>query len=109
MTDEIIPLEEARRRKAQETPRHDRRGRGRGGCRRAERYPGLRAFIGDGAGIPRIAAAIAARTLGPDHSVTKALARAAQTMEKVDFWKARLAIRTLRRDQREAMGQAAED
>jgi len=27
-----------------------------------------------------LAAAVAARTLGPDHSVTKALARAAQTM-----------------------------
>ncbi len=35
-----------------------------------------------------LAAAIAARTLGADHSVTKALARAAQTMGKVDFWKA---------------------
>ncbi len=56
-----------------------------------------------------LAAAIAARTLGPDHSVTKALARAAQTMEKVDFWKARLAIRTLRRDQREAIAEAGED
>ncbi len=55
-----------------------------------------------------LAAAIAARTLGPDHSVTKALARAAQTMGKVDFWKARLAIRTLRRDQREAIAEAGE-
>jgi hypothetical protein len=56
-----------------------------------------------------LAAAIAARTLGPDHSVTKALARAAQTMGKVDFWKARLAIRTLRRDEREAIAAAAEN
>ncbi len=56
-----------------------------------------------------LAAAITARTLGPDHSVTKALARAAQTMEKVDFWKARLAIRALRREQREVIVQAAED
>ncbi len=55
-----------------------------------------------------LAAAIAARTLGADHSVTKALARAAQTMGKVDFWKARLAIRTLRRDQREAIAEAGE-
>ena len=56
-----------------------------------------------------LAAAGAARILGPDHSVTSALARAAQTMGKVDFWKARLAIRTLRRDQREAIVEAAED
>ncbi len=56
-----------------------------------------------------LAAAVAARTLGADHSVTKALARAAQTMGKVDLWKARLAIRTLRRDEREAIAEAAED
>ena len=55
-----------------------------------------------------LAAAVAARTLGPDHSVTKALARAAQTMGKVDLWEARLAIRTLRRDEREAIAAAAE-
>ena len=55
-----------------------------------------------------LAAAVAARTLGADHSVTKALARAAQTMGKVDLWKARLAIRTLRRDEREAIAEAAE-
>ncbi len=54
-----------------------------------------------------LAAAIAARTLGPDHNVTKALARAAQTMGKVDLWKARLAIRTLRWDEREAIAEAA--
>ena len=53
-------------------------------------------------------AAVAARTLGADHSVTKALARAAQTMGKVDLWKARLAIRTLRWDEREAIAEAAE-
>ncbi len=55
-----------------------------------------------------LAAAIAARTLGPDHSVSKALVRAAQTMGKVDLWEARLAIRTLRRDQREAIAAAGE-
>ncbi len=54
------------------------------------------------------AAAGAAKVLGPDHGVTKALARAAQTMGKVDLWKARLAIRTLRRDEREAIAAAAE-
>ncbi len=58
--------------------------------------------------ILELAAAIAARTLGPDHSVTKALARAAHTMGKVDLWKARLAIRALRRDQREAIAEAGE-
>ncbi len=47
-----------------------------------------------------LAAAGAAKVLGPDHGATKALARAAQTMEKVDLWKARLAIKTLRRGQR---------
>ena len=29
----------------------------------------------------------AAKVLGPDHSVTKALARAALTMDKVDLWR----------------------
>ncbi len=46
--------------------------------------------------------------LGHDHSATKALARASITMAKADLWKARLAIRTLRRDQREAIAEAAE-
>ena len=55
-----------------------------------------------------LAAAGAAKVLGYDHGVTKALARAAQTMEKVALWKARLAIKTLRRDQREAIAEAAE-
>ncbi len=56
-----------------------------------------------------LAAAIAARTLGPDHSVSKALVRAAQTMGQVDLWEARLAIRTLRRDERKALAAAAEN
>ncbi len=56
-----------------------------------------------------LAAAGAAQVLGPDHGVTKALAKASITMAKVDLPKARLAIRTLRRDQREAIVQAAED
>jgi hypothetical protein len=54
-----------------------------------------------------LAATSAAKVLGYDHGVTKALARAAQTMEKVALWKARLAIKTLRRDQREAIAEAA--
>ncbi len=55
-----------------------------------------------------LATAGAAKVLGVDHSVTKALARAALTMAKVDFWHARLAVKTLRRDQREAIAEAAE-
>ena len=50
----------------------------------------------------------AAKVLGPDHSVTKALARASLTMDKVALWHARLALKTLRRDQREAIAEAAE-
>ncbi len=46
--------------------------------------------------------------LGPDHGVTKALARASMTMAKVDLWHARLAVKTLRKDQREAIAAAAE-
>ncbi len=40
--------------------------------------------------------------------VTKALARASMTMAKVDLWHARLAVKTLRKDQREAIAVAAE-
>ena len=50
----------------------------------------------------------AAHTLGHDHGVTKALARASITMDKADLWRARLAVKTLRRDQREAIAEAAE-
>ncbi len=55
-----------------------------------------------------LAAAGAAQVLGPDHGVTKALAKASITMGKVDLWRARLAVKTLRRDQREAIAAAAE-
>ncbi len=55
-----------------------------------------------------LATAGAAQVLGPDHSVTRALARASITMAKVDLWKARLAIKTLRRGQREAIAEAGE-
>ncbi len=54
-----------------------------------------------------LAAAGAAQVLGVDHSVTKALARASITMAKADLWKTRLAVKTLRRDQREAIAAAA--
>ncbi len=56
-----------------------------------------------------LATAGAAKVLGPDRSVTKALVRAAQTMDKADLWWARLAVKTLRRDQREAIAEAGED
>ncbi len=46
--------------------------------------------------------------LGADHGVTKALAKASITMDKVDLWHARLAVKTLRRDQREAVAAATE-
>ena len=41
--------------------------------------------------------------------MTKALAKASITMAKADLWKARLAVKTLRADQREAIAAAAED
>ena len=56
-----------------------------------------------------LAVAGAAKVLGPDHSATRALARASLTMGTVDLWKARLAVKTLRRDQREAIAEAGED
>ena len=55
-----------------------------------------------------LAATGAAQMLGPDHGVTKALAKASITMAKADLWKARLAVKTLRRDQREAIAEAGE-
>ncbi len=53
-------------------------------------------------------AAGAARALGPDHSATRAFARASITMDRVDLWPARLALKTLRRDQHQAIAGAAE-
>ncbi len=50
----------------------------------------------------------AAPLLGPDHGVTKALDRASITMAKVDLWRARLAVKTLRRDLRAAIAGAGE-
>ncbi len=55
-----------------------------------------------------LAAAGAARVLGPDHSATKAFAKAAASMDKVALWHARLAMKTLRRDQRAAIAAAAD-
>ncbi len=50
-----------------------------------------------------------AQVLGPNHGVTKALARAAVTMAPADLWLARIAIKTLRREQREAIAVATEN
>ncbi len=55
-----------------------------------------------------LAAAGADKVLGHDHGVTKALAKASLTRAKVDLWHARLALKTLRKDQREAIAAAAE-
>ncbi len=55
-----------------------------------------------------LAAAGAATVLGASHSATRAFARAAATMAKVDLWHARLALRTLRKDQREAIAEVGE-
>jgi hypothetical protein len=55
-----------------------------------------------------MATAGAAKVLGRHHSATRAFARAAITMAKADLWRARLALRTLRRDQRKAIAEAAE-
>ena len=55
-----------------------------------------------------LATAGAAKVLGVDHGVTKALAKASITMAAVDLWHARLAVKTLRRDQREAIAGVAD-
>ena len=48
----------------------------------------------------------AAIVLGEDHPATVALSRASETMDRVDLWHAKLAMKTLRRDQREAIAEA---
>jgi len=55
-----------------------------------------------------LAAAGAALTLGEDHSATVALSQASETMDKIDLWHAKLAMKTLRKDQREAIAAAVE-
>ncbi len=56
-----------------------------------------------------LAAAGAAKVLGPGHSATRAFAKAAATMDRGDLWRARAAMKTLRRDQREAIAEAVEE
>ncbi len=55
-----------------------------------------------------LAAAGAAKVLGTDHSAARALTKASITMDRVDIWRARLALRTLRLDQRQAIAAAAD-
>ena len=47
--------------------------------------------------------------LGAEHSATRAFAKAAATMDRVDLWHARLALKRLRKDQREAIAAAADE
>ncbi len=54
-----------------------------------------------------LAAAGAAKVLGERHSATKAFARAADTMDRVDLWRAKLALKTLSRERRQAIAAAA--
>ena len=75
--------------------RHSRRA-----AQQARRHPGRETL--------ELAAAGAAQVLGPDHGATKALARASITMAKADLWRARLAIKTLRHELREAIAEVAE-
>ena len=56
-----------------------------------------------------LATAGAAKVLGTDHGVTMAFAKAAESMAPADLWLARIAIKTLRRDQREAIAAATEN
>ncbi len=56
-----------------------------------------------------LAAQGAAKVLGADHGVTMAFAKAAESMAPADLWLARIAIKTLRRNQRAAIAEAAED
>ncbi len=54
-----------------------------------------------------LATTAATEVLGAQHSVTRTFAQAALTMERVDLWHARLATRSLRADQREAIVEVA--
>ena len=55
-----------------------------------------------------LAAGGAAKVLGPNHTATRAFATAARSMDRVDLWRARLALKRLRKDQREAIAEAVE-
>ena len=55
-----------------------------------------------------LAAAGAAKVLGPGHSATRAFTQAAVTMDRVDLWRARQVLKTLSKERREAIAEAAE-
>ena len=55
-----------------------------------------------------MAAAGAAQVLGERHSATKAFAKAARTMDRVDLWRARMAMKTLSKERRAAIAAAGE-
>ena len=55
-----------------------------------------------------LAAAGAVLTLGEQHPAAVALSHASETLDRVDLWRAWLAMKTLRLDQREAIAEAAE-
>ena len=57
----------------------------------------------------KLAAQGAAKVLGVDYGVTIAFAKAAETMAPADLWLAKIASKTLRKDQRRAIAEAAED
>ena len=63
-------------------------------------------LLPDYANRPIISSAV--RPCAASHRATRALTRASITMTKVDLWHARLALKTLRKDQREAIAEAAE-
>ncbi len=56
-----------------------------------------------------LAAAGATQVLGADHRTTKALAKASITMDKVDLWRARQALKTQSKERRAAIAEAAEE
>jgi hypothetical protein len=55
-----------------------------------------------------LAVTAAAQILGSDHPASKALAKAAGSMDKGDLWNARLQIKRLRPELREAIARAGE-
>ncbi len=46
--------------------------------------------------------------MGASHSAIRAFAQAAITMARIDLWHAQLALKTLRRDKREAIAEVGE-
>jgi hypothetical protein len=55
-----------------------------------------------------LAAAGAELVLSAEHSVTRALARASDTMERADLWRARAVLKTLSKARRQQIAEAVE-